>query len=68
MIPKRLTDEIIRWMDEKRYGSLQINFQEGKIVNVNRVESIKVEMLITNNPDTKVSMFAGSDILKLTDP
>ena len=45
MIPKKLTDEISRWMFEKKYGNLQINFAGGKIVNVNRAESIKVEML-----------------------
>lgn len=44
-IPKKLLDEISRWMDEGRYGHLQINFSGGKIVNVNRVESIKVEAI-----------------------
>lgn len=46
MIPKKLIDEINRWIQEKRYGNLQINFAGGKIVNVNKVESIKVEMLL----------------------
>jgi len=45
MIPKKLSDEIKRWMDEKRYGSLQINFQDGKIVNVNMVQSMKVDSI-----------------------
>ena len=45
MIPKKLLDEINHWIDEKRYGNLQINFAGGKIVNVNRAESIKVEAL-----------------------
>jgi len=45
MIPKKLIDEINRWIAEKRYGNLQINFAGGKIVNVNRAESIKVEAL-----------------------
>jgi hypothetical protein len=47
MIPKELLAEITRWMVEKRYGNLQINFCAGKIVNVNRVESIKLELLVT---------------------
>ena len=45
MIPKKLVEEILRWINEKRYGNLQINFAGGKIVNVNRAESIKVESL-----------------------
>lgn len=45
MIPKKLAEEINRWIEEKRYGNLQINFAGGKIVNVNRAESIKVEDL-----------------------
>jgi hypothetical protein len=45
VIPKKLSDEIKRWMDEKRYGSLQINFQDGKIVNVNMVQSMKVDAI-----------------------
>lgn len=68
MIPKKLLDEISRWMDEARYGSLQINFQAGKIVNVNKVESLKVDMLMVNNIETKVSVLATGDIIKLTDP
>lgn len=45
MIPKKLTEEISRWITERKYGSLQINFQDGKIVNVNTVQSMKVEAL-----------------------
>jgi len=45
MIPKKLLEEIEKWISEKRYGNLQINFAGGKIVNVNRAESIKVEAL-----------------------
>jgi len=54
-IPKQLLDEVNRWIDEKRYGHLQINFSAGKIVNVNRVESIKVDLLFTTSPDLKVT-------------
>ena len=56
MIPKRLLDEINRWMVEGRYGNIQINFSGGKIVNYNITQSLKVEMLFTNSPDTKLSV------------
>jgi hypothetical protein len=45
MIPKPLLEEINRWINDKKYGNLQINFSGGKILNVNRVESLKVETL-----------------------
>jgi hypothetical protein len=45
MIPPKLTDEITRWIKEKKYGNIQINFSGGKIVNVNRTESFKVEVI-----------------------
>lgn len=47
MIPAKLRDEIERWISEGKYGNLQINFVAGKIVNVNRFESIKIEILTT---------------------
>lgn len=47
VIPKRLKDEIELWMSEGKYGHLQINFSGGKIVNVNKVESVKVEHIGT---------------------
>ena len=55
MIPKKLLEEIIRWISEKRYGHLQINFSDGKIVNINRVQSIKVEELESNYIETRVT-------------
>ncbi len=58
MIPKKLIDEINHWIDEGRYGNLQINFSAGKIVNVNRTESIKVEQLSTNSLETKIEFIA----------
>lgn len=48
MIPKKLLEEINKWIQEKRYGNIQINFAGGKIVNVNRAESVKVDMLGTD--------------------
>lgn len=50
MIPKKVLDEISYWIDNGKYGNLQINFSGGKIVNVNRAESVKVEMLGVSNP------------------
>jgi hypothetical protein len=47
VIPKRLKDEIEIWMSEGKYGHLQINFAGGKIINVNKVESVKVEHIGT---------------------
>ena len=45
-IPKALVKEIERWQEEKKFGNLQINFSEGRIVNVNRTESIKIIQLV----------------------
>lgn len=53
MIPRRLVQEIEDWAKNKRYGHLQINFAEGKIVNVNRVESFKVTYVVGETPQTQ---------------
>lgn len=58
MIPKKLLDEIKRWITDGLYGNLQINFAGGKIVNVNRTESIKVDQLQSNSPELKIEVFA----------
>ena len=50
MIPPKLTEEIQRWIKEKKYGNIQINFSGGKIVNVNRTESFKVEVIWAECP------------------
>lgn len=62
MIPPKLVKEIERWMDNCLYGHLQINFAGGKIVNINRVESIKIDLLIVNSPDTRVSAISSQSI------
>ena len=49
MIPQKLKSEIELWMREKRYGHLQINFSAGRIINVNRVESVRIELIGGNN-------------------
>ena len=48
MIPRKLLDEIELWIKQGKFGHLQINFNGGKIVNVNRVESVKVTQLGDN--------------------
>ena len=45
MIPHKLDEEISRWIKEKKYGNIQINFAGGKIVNINRLESLKLETI-----------------------
>ena len=45
MIPKKLLDEINVWITEKRYGSLEINFRGGEVMNVNSHRSIKLNGL-----------------------
>lgn len=67
MIPPKLTSEIERWIKEKKYGNIQINFSGGKIVNVNRTESFKVEVFCYSNPESKVSSYitpAATEIIQ----
>lgn len=45
MIPKSMLDEINRWIDQKKFGNLQINFSGGKIINFNRNESVRLEIV-----------------------
>lgn len=40
-------------MKDGKYGHLQINFANGKIINVNRVESIRMEV--------RIDTFSGSN-------
>jgi hypothetical protein len=56
MIPPKLTAEIERWIQEKKYGNIQINFSGGKIVNVNRTESFKVEVIWAESSKPTVSI------------
>ena len=55
MIPKKLISEIEKWMSEGRYGNIQINFSAGKIVNYNITQSLKVEMVMLNDSNTKIT-------------
>ena len=57
MIPPKLTSEIERWISEKKYGNIQINFSGGKIVNVNRTESFKVEVIWADLPSQQNPQF-----------
>lgn len=61
MIPRKVLDEINRFMSEKRYGNLQINFVQGRIVNINRLESLKVEML-SSNQDMNINCITSQSI------
>lgn len=45
MIPRKLIQEIERWIREEKFGNIQINFSGGRITNVNRSESMKVESI-----------------------
>lgn len=62
MIPKKLLDEINRWISEGRYGHLQINFAAGKILNVNRVESVRIEMLVANPTQPNIDCTAHREV------
>lgn len=60
MIPPKLRDEIERWIRDKKYGNIQINFSGGKIVNVNRTESFKVEVIWVDAPKPTISTISAS--------
>lgn len=45
MIPRKLSNEIERWIREEKFGNIQINFVGGRITNVNRTESMKVDSI-----------------------
>jgi len=61
LIPKKLLNEIQLWMDEGRYGRIQINFSGGKIINYNITQSLKVDLIFSNSPDTKVTVIPQSE-------
>ena len=54
MIPKELEDAIKSWIDQKKYGCMEINFQGGKIMNFNLRQSILVKFQ-SNSSDTKIT-------------
>ena len=60
MIPPKLNEEIEKWIREKKYGNIQINFSGGKIVNVNRTESFKVEVFWVDSPKPTESIIEFS--------
>lgn len=45
MIPRKVSQEIEIWMRDKKFGSLQLNFRDGRITNVNKTECLKVEFI-----------------------
>lgn len=42
-IPKSVQDELAYWIKGGKYGHLKINFMSGRIMNMTRVESVKVD-------------------------
>ena len=60
-LPRRLVQEMEDWAKNKRYGHLQINYADGKIVNVNRVESFKVSVSVGDTAQTRIEG-NGSDV------
>jgi len=40
-IPGWVLAQIVDWMDNSKYGYLQINTQAGKIININKHETVK---------------------------
>ena len=64
-IPKKLLDELDRWVAQKKYGEISIKFNNGHIVHMTRTESIKVDVIFVNNPDTKISVLGASDTIGL---
>jgi hypothetical protein len=60
MIPPKLSSEIEKWIKDKKYGNIQINFSGGKIVNVNRTESFKVEVIWVDAPKPQESTISFS--------
>ena len=42
-LPEWIEKELQEWVDEKRFGYIQLNMQAGKIVNINKHETLKPE-------------------------
>lgn len=42
-IPKSLINELYYWFRNRGYGNLTINFSGGKIMNMKRIENVKVD-------------------------
>ena len=53
MIPVNVVNEIEKFIAERKWGSLTLNFRNGKIENINRVDSVRVGTLKPN--ESKVS-------------
>ena len=54
MIPKKLLDELERWIAQKKFGDISIKFNAGHIVHITRTESIKVEFK-SNDSGTSIT-------------
>ena len=42
-LPAWVMTEIVEWMGSGKYGYLQLNTQLGKIININKHETVKPE-------------------------
>lgn len=42
VIIDQIIDRVVKWMDQKKYGNIQINFAAGRVSNVNMNESVKL--------------------------
>lgn len=42
-LPSWIEKELLEWAEAKKYGYIQLNMQAGKIVNINKHETVKPE-------------------------
>lgn len=57
MVPKQLIDEIRNWIKTKKYGNIQINFVNGRVLSWNLHMSIK--------PESQTSQSANSTTVEV---
>jgi len=38
----QIVERVVKWMEQKKYGNIQINFAAGRVSNVNMNESVKL--------------------------
>lgn len=39
---ERIVEEVVKWMSQRKYGNIQINFFAGGVSNINLNESVKI--------------------------
>ena len=40
-VPNWVVTEIVKWIEEEKYGYIQLNTQKGQIININKHETVK---------------------------